>query len=159
MPTYTVRRKGEDTILSIAEADNINTARLGASKDLIEVTMSTTDEIIDFVKAGGEKKHYAPISRKKEAPAVDPRQTDLVVQINEGPKDPVILDRKDALEQGGAVVEAAPPEPEATPVHEPAGELAQDELDAEQDQEEGSGSTEAAEQDGSDDPDAWMKGD
>lgn len=79
MGTYTTRNKITKEVVSVGDAANVIAARAAAAAMLFEVTLSTSQEILDWGKSG---KDIAPANvRAKKAPFVGPAQTDLVSEI------------------------------------------------------------------------------
>lgn len=81
MNAYSVFSKATGELLEVCKASNNQTARIGASREILEITMATADEIVEFTKRGGEIRVYQPESRKPKVVDVDPAQTDLVKEV------------------------------------------------------------------------------
>lgn len=79
MPTYTTTDKVTGEVISVADATNVTAARAAAAATRFDVKLSSSQEILDWGKAG---KDIVPArKREKKGPAVDPNQTDLVKEI------------------------------------------------------------------------------
>lgn len=81
MPTYAVRSKNGE-LLDVVNAGSVATARIEASKALLDVHMATTEEIVEFAKSGRDVRTVSKSPREK-APKEDPNLPDLEDHIRQ----------------------------------------------------------------------------
>lgn len=76
MPTYTVISNEKNEVEAVISAPNRAAARAAALASVFTIREATTEDIVDFTRAGKEIKRYTP---KEAKPAfVDPNQTNIL---------------------------------------------------------------------------------